>query len=165
MYSSTILDLSTRWGWVVGFTPRPPYSRRKRPRYTLDRRLCGPQSRSGHCVGEKSGTPAVKPVARCFTEWAISTPFDEISLYELSVDKTMRTKHPGSNISLLTEIPCTMYIFFAGYFRTLSVSNGNMINEWWTVKILESGGCDVTDELNQHFPCGTEDNHEKLQAE
>jgi hypothetical protein len=43
-----IHDLGTRWGWVVSITPRPCfYSRGKDPRYPLDRRLGGPQSRSG----------------------------------------------------------------------------------------------------------------------
>jgi hypothetical protein len=40
-----ILDLSTRLRPVVSFTPRP--------RYNLDRRLGGPQSRYGHSVKEK----------------------------------------------------------------------------------------------------------------
>jgi hypothetical protein len=48
-----ILDLGTRWRWVVGFTPRPLYSRGKNTRYPLDRRLCGPQSRSGRRGEEK----------------------------------------------------------------------------------------------------------------
>jgi hypothetical protein len=46
--SPRILDLGTRWRWVVSFTPRPLYSQGKSPWYTLDRRLGGPQSRSGH---------------------------------------------------------------------------------------------------------------------
>jgi len=41
-----ILNLGTRWRWVVNFRPRPLYPRVKSPRYPLDRRL-GPQSRSG----------------------------------------------------------------------------------------------------------------------
>jgi hypothetical protein len=47
MYSSTILDLGTRQRWVVSSTPRPLYSLRNRPWYPLERRLVGPQSRSG----------------------------------------------------------------------------------------------------------------------
>jgi len=34
-----ILDLDTRWRWVVSFTPRPFYSQGKSPRYPLVRRL------------------------------------------------------------------------------------------------------------------------------
>jgi hypothetical protein len=41
-----ILDLGTRWVWVVRFTPQPLYSQGKSPCYPLDRRLGGPQSRS-----------------------------------------------------------------------------------------------------------------------
>jgi hypothetical protein len=37
-----ILDLSTRWRWVVSFTPRQPYRQGKSPVYPLDRWLGGP---------------------------------------------------------------------------------------------------------------------------
>jgi hypothetical protein len=43
-YSSTFLDLGTRWRWVVSFTPLPLYPRGKSSRYPLDRRLGGPES-------------------------------------------------------------------------------------------------------------------------
>jgi hypothetical protein len=42
-----ILHLSTRWRWVVSFTPLPLYPQGKILRYPLDRRLGGPQSRVG----------------------------------------------------------------------------------------------------------------------
>jgi hypothetical protein len=48
-YNSAILGLGTRWRWVISFTPQPLYSRGKNPRYPYDRRLGGPQSRSGRC--------------------------------------------------------------------------------------------------------------------
>jgi hypothetical protein len=51
-YSSTILDLGTRWRWVVCFTPLPVYLR-----YPLERRQGGPQSRSGYCVVETNLLP------------------------------------------------------------------------------------------------------------
>jgi hypothetical protein len=44
-----ILDLGTRWLWVVSFTTRPFYPQEKSPWFQFDRRLGGPQSRSGHC--------------------------------------------------------------------------------------------------------------------
>jgi hypothetical protein len=47
------LDLGASWRWVVSFTPRPLYPRRKSPRYPLDRRLGGPQSRSGRRGADK----------------------------------------------------------------------------------------------------------------
>jgi hypothetical protein len=43
---------------VVSFTTRPLYSQGKSPWYTLDRRLGGPQSRSGHGGEEKNSQPA-----------------------------------------------------------------------------------------------------------
>jgi len=42
-----ILDLGTRWRWLVSFTPRPLYPRGKRHWYPLDTRLGASQSRSG----------------------------------------------------------------------------------------------------------------------
>jgi hypothetical protein len=42
---------------VVGFTPRPLYSQGKNPWYPLDRRLGGPQSRSGRGDEKNSQLP------------------------------------------------------------------------------------------------------------
>jgi hypothetical protein len=49
-----ILDLGTRWRPVVSFTPWPLYSQRRNTWYPLDRRLGGPQSRSGRGGEEKN---------------------------------------------------------------------------------------------------------------
>jgi hypothetical protein len=58
------LDLGTRWRWVVSFTPRPLYPQGKSPWHTLDRKLGGPQSRSGRGGEEKNSqpTPGIKPL-------------------------------------------------------------------------------------------------------
>jgi hypothetical protein len=48
-YSSNIIDLRTRWRWVVRFNPRPLYPQGKSRPYSLCRRLGGPQIRSGPC--------------------------------------------------------------------------------------------------------------------
>jgi hypothetical protein len=42
-----ILDLGTRWSWVVSFTPRPLHFEGKSHWYPLGRRLGGPQSLPG----------------------------------------------------------------------------------------------------------------------
>jgi hypothetical protein len=52
-----ILDLGSTWRWVVSFTPRPLYPQGKIPWYPLNRRLGGPQSRSGHGDEEKNSQP------------------------------------------------------------------------------------------------------------
>jgi hypothetical protein len=58
-----ILDPSTRWRWVVSFTPRLLYPQGKSPWYPLDRRLGGPQSRSGRGGKEKNSQspPGIEP--------------------------------------------------------------------------------------------------------
>jgi hypothetical protein len=53
-YSSIFLVIGTRWKWIVSFTPLLPYYRRKIRWYSLDKRLVGPQSRSGRCGEEKN---------------------------------------------------------------------------------------------------------------
>jgi hypothetical protein len=47
-----ILDLCTRSRWVISFTRRSLY-----PRYPFDRRLGGPQSRSGRCGKQNNHFP------------------------------------------------------------------------------------------------------------
>jgi hypothetical protein len=44
-----LLDLGTRWKWVVSFTHRPRYPQGKSPWYPLKRRLGGPQMISLLC--------------------------------------------------------------------------------------------------------------------
>jgi hypothetical protein len=76
-YSSTILDLGTRWRWVISFITRQLYPRGHNPRYPSDRF----QWLSGHCGVEKKSlsltgnrTPAVQPVARPYTSRATPAP-------------------------------------------------------------------------------------------
>jgi hypothetical protein len=66
-----ILDLGTIWTWVVSFMPRPLYPHGNSPWYHLDRRLGGPQSRSGRDGGGKNSQPLpglehpnIQPVAQ-----------------------------------------------------------------------------------------------------
>jgi hypothetical protein len=50
-------DLGNRWRWLMSFTPRPLYPQGKSPWYPLDKRLGGPQSRSGRGGEEKNSQP------------------------------------------------------------------------------------------------------------
>jgi hypothetical protein len=68
---------------VVSFTSRPLYPRRKIPRYLLDRRLGGPQVRSGQRGNEKILDPTAtrtpnprlsNPVASRYTDYAVAAP-------------------------------------------------------------------------------------------
>jgi hypothetical protein len=57
-YSSTILDLRTRWRWMVSFTPLPFYPRGDSPLYPLDMKVGGSQSR---IEPRFVGCPALSP--------------------------------------------------------------------------------------------------------
>jgi hypothetical protein len=80
-YSSIIFDLGSIWRWMVSFPPRPLYLRENRPRYPLDKRLFGAQSRSGrygednYFVPVGNGTSSIQPVALRCTDWAIFRKF------------------------------------------------------------------------------------------
>jgi hypothetical protein len=67
-YSSTILDLGTRWRWVVSFTSRSLYHRGNSPWYPLDRRLW---IREKSIAAAGNWTPAIQLVACHYTDWAI----------------------------------------------------------------------------------------------
>jgi hypothetical protein len=75
-----VLDLGTRWRWVVSFTPLPVYLPGKELLLSLDRRLGGPQSRSGNDGERKIPSPRrdsnpdhpiIQPVASYYNDWPI----------------------------------------------------------------------------------------------
>jgi hypothetical protein len=68
-YSSTILDLGTRWRGVVSITPRG-----KCPRYPFDRRLSGFQSRFRSCEVEKNLLPLPGIEYRPFSPQPVTIP-------------------------------------------------------------------------------------------
>jgi len=53
-----ILNLGTRWRWVVSSIPRLLYSQGKRSQYQMDRRLHWAHSCCGHSDKEKIPVPA-----------------------------------------------------------------------------------------------------------
>jgi hypothetical protein len=77
--SSIILDIVTRWRWVVSFTTQLLYFRGKNFRYPLDRRVGGPHIKFWRYGEEKNlilawnQTPAVQPIAHHYVIWAIPT--------------------------------------------------------------------------------------------
>jgi hypothetical protein len=79
-YSSTIADLSTRWRWVASLTARLLYPWGNRFRYPLDRRLGGPQSRSGRC-GEEKILPCLESRKEKLTVPIFSCGFHSYSLH------------------------------------------------------------------------------------
>jgi hypothetical protein len=77
-----ILDLGTRWGWVVSVTPWPRFSPGERtpsthctggwvgPRAGLDKETVG--KILCPCQGSNPNCPVVQPIARHYTAWANS---------------------------------------------------------------------------------------------
>jgi hypothetical protein len=82
-----ILDLGARWRLVVSFTPRPLYPQGKSTCYPLDRRLGGPQSRSGR-GGEKKNSQPLPAVQRYTTEltWLLNNLLKILCMFVTVVD-------------------------------------------------------------------------------
>jgi hypothetical protein len=81
-----IPNFATSWRWVVSFTPWPLYPQWKNACYPLDRRLGGPQGRSGHG--------------------------DEGKKFHHSCRQELNTGRPArSTVSILTEPPWLLYSF------------------------------------------------------
>jgi hypothetical protein len=79
-YSFTILDFDTRWNLVLKFTPRKIYPRGKSLHYRFERRLGGPQSRSGHCRLRKSlPFPGIEPRSSSLQPVGIPTELSRLS--------------------------------------------------------------------------------------
>jgi hypothetical protein len=73
-----ILELGIKWRWVVSFTTQPFYTPEKSRLYPSDRRLGGPQNRSGRGGKEKNSQtlsglrlPNIQPVVQRYTDWAV----------------------------------------------------------------------------------------------
>jgi hypothetical protein len=71
--------------------PRPLCPQRKNHWYTLDRKLGGPQSRSGCCDEEKNSQtllglepPNFQPIAQYYTTEVSRLPVKEINQYEIA---------------------------------------------------------------------------------
>jgi hypothetical protein len=76
-----ILNLGTRWRWVVSFTPRPLYPRERAPGTDWIGGWVGPRAVLDAVVKRKIPsslrelnlrTPIVQPVAQHYTDWAIT---------------------------------------------------------------------------------------------
>jgi hypothetical protein len=79
LYLLLILDLCTRWPWVVSFTPRPcfnPWERTESwvgPRYGLDTEVRG--KILSPLPGIEPPSPGLQPLARHYTDWATLLPY------------------------------------------------------------------------------------------
>jgi hypothetical protein len=76
----SISILCTRWRWVVSFTPRPLYPLGKKLWYQVDRRMGGPQSRSGRGGEEVSKPlPGLKSPPPPDHHWAVDDLIEDIT--------------------------------------------------------------------------------------
>jgi hypothetical protein len=114
-YSSTFLDLSTIWKWVLRFTPLQLYLQ-----YPLNRRLDGPQSRSGRCGKETNlALPGIEP--------GPSSP----SLYRLSYPGSCSIHRPIQlNPKTKTKF-CNSYLWIVSLFVE-TVGDRRWMSLWTT---------------------------------
>jgi hypothetical protein len=139
------LDLGTSWRWVVNFTPRPLYSRGRSSRYTLGRRLCGPQSRSRRRGEEKILDPtgirtlntwSSGPVANRYTDYA--TPAPELQKYTSII--TYCSGRRVSDSAAFSGYPLSFYMSELLVLSTERVSQQK--TKWQRAGVLKL--CDVT---------------------
>jgi hypothetical protein len=122
--SSTILDLGTRWRWVVSFTPATlPLG--KEPPYPLDGRLGGPQSWYGRCGVQKISFP---PGNQSLTVQAVARRFHQESLLSFSEHTYCKRRRVFSSLLLYRQLEqstinhCPCLISFS------LVSSGSLIH-------------------------------------
>jgi hypothetical protein len=103
-----ILDLGTRRRSVLSFTPRPLHSQGKSPWYSLDRRLDGPQSRSGRSAEEKNShsPPGIEPQNH-------DRPARNPALYGLSFHGSYGNHHCFYNTSKIKTRNVKFFLKFA----------------------------------------------------
>jgi len=80
----SIINLGTRWRWVVSFTKRSLYARGKSQRYPLDRRLHGLQSQSGR-GGERKIHPPRRELNACRPTCTLVIVLTELSWVTLQL--------------------------------------------------------------------------------
>jgi hypothetical protein len=115
-YSTAILDLGTIWRWMVSFTPRPLYPRRKSPWYSLNRRVGVPRIRSGRCGVEENLMPLLV--------------IHPSSLYQLSCPGSVKKVYL-IYIVFLCDVPCDLiaeyWLFGRGrWLHPLPQGGGNI---------------------------------------
>jgi hypothetical protein len=124
MCRSTFFNLGTSWKLLASFTPRPLHPRERKPRFPLDRRLGGPQSRSGRRGEETILTlPGLerRPLGR---------PIRSQSLY--------RRCYPGTWCKLLTVVCPTAdtptssvgVVFLLVSLRCRALRDDKTMNDW-----------------------------------
>jgi hypothetical protein len=138
-------DFGSRWRCVVSFTPRPLYPQGKSPWYPLDRRMGGPQSRSG-CNGEEKNfqplpglePPIIEPVVqRWTTEFSrllISQnqsyfPTDGRSVgrsVSQSVSHSVRPCWHWAPLGLMARFGCNKESYVLVYYGALSLTGGGV---------------------------------------
>jgi hypothetical protein len=109
-----IIDLGTRWRWVVTFTPQPLYPQGNSHWYKLDRRLGGTQSRYGRGGGERNSQPLpglepliIHPVAQRYTaelSWLRQLPFGVDVMHFV---KWTHTTENNLRVDHLTQTGCS----------------------------------------------------------
>jgi hypothetical protein len=130
-YSSVIIDLGTRWRWVVSFTPRPLYPWGNSPTCPLYRRLDGPQNRSGSYEEEKNlapagnRTPTLQIVARRYTDWDIQFHMKQLHTLRWEKNEFLNLKTGVSYIFPLFWVHLAMKYYNVIHCQCLLNENEN----------------------------------------
>jgi len=139
---------------VINFTPRPLYPQGKSPWYPLDRRIGGPQSRSGRGGEEKNSQtppglepPIMQPVVQCYPgSWC--SRFIQLKLFS-------KQKLPGVKVTVPPSASQNCNLFFLRVFRALTKVKMSLLFYIlrWSFKIYNEALRTKILSFRLHFPC------------
>jgi hypothetical protein len=124
-----ILDFDNRRRRVVSFTRRPLYTQGKSPWYPLDRKLGGPQSRSGRGGEEKNSQPLpgleppiVQPAAKRHTTELLRLLLSQSNCYIFLVTSYLSIFYNNTiSIGIQEDVP---FWISSQYNRLSSLDSG-----------------------------------------
>jgi hypothetical protein len=132
--ASHILVLSTKWRWVVSFTPRPPYFQEKISMYLLYRRLFGSQSRCGRGGEEKNSQPLpglepsiIQPVAQRYTP--------ELPRFQTYTNTTSHHQNLVSNTLMNFHHTCVHSVMFSTWNIPNIRQQGGKSFQYWVLDL------------------------------
>jgi hypothetical protein len=139
--ASHILELGTRWRWVVSFIPRPLYPRERAPGNHWIGGWVGPRAVLNtamvkRTIPSQESTPIVHTVAQRYTDWAIPALYSKVSntwFQNPILSRPHSCTHLRSSYDHDNEPSNSMNNWATVSFSRKTLPDGFM---WWCIKYL-----------------------------